>query len=690
MKKKYLFNSFFLFVCLVFIYFPIIILILFSFNKSDSLRFFSGFSFKWYGELFSRQELWRAFLTTFLIAVSSSIVSLIIGILASLAFLKINPHFRKISLSIANVPLINPDIVTGATLMLVFLILGFKFGLFTLFLSHLSFNVPYVIFLIYPRIKKLNVNFFEAALDLGVSYFYIIRHLILPAIKKTVFLAFIIAFSMSFDDFVISYFNSGYEENISVYFYTLKHLKPFINAFSALLFFIFLIGVIFFRFSYLFIFFIKKFFLYLINSRKQKFPQTIENLLDFNTKKNVPQRSKLLAKIYYSKITRYCFFFMMTTCLLLSSWFLHNRFFKYDLVIANWGDYTNYKLLRDFENDNKIKIKINEFASNEELEMKLLANKYDLFVPSEYKAKEFLTGGLIDKNYNFSLSKNIINQELEKYFAAKNRDGKKLLHVFPYFYGKLILVIGPDYLKHFNSFKKSLSVKKEDQKIWEKVFELIKKENKLRFLINNDLMNIFMMGLFGWNLESNKELKKVSPTNYSDIENIVDYLKRTNLLKRKNTLKLDDEIVDYLKSGKFDIALVNNGDYLKAYLDNEQERQKDIFFNEEIYTSYWVDVFAVSQGSYKEKKKENIDKFLDFLKEKPNQKSLVKELKYNSPLLGEEDQIELFCENENCNNKEKVKQIFKIQDNFKQDKLFRFEDPKLIRTMTEIYMKELI
>lgn len=237
----------FLVICFFIVYYaPLFSLIVFSFNEAKSVTFWGGFSLKWYKNLFSNEDILTIVFRTLLIAMIATTISVIIGTLASIALTKSKKTFRNMLLSANNLPITNPDIVTAIGLLLLFVTLGIEKGYITLLLAHISFCTPYVIVTVYPKVKSLDPNLIEAALDLGAKPIKAIRSVLLPEIKSSIFAAFAISFTMSFDDFVISYFSGGTTSNISVYLYSkLKKLDPTFNALSSIIILIIIFKIIF-------------------------------------------------------------------------------------------------------------------------------------------------------------------------------------------------------------------------------------------------------------------------------------------------------------------------------------------------------------------------------------------------------------------------------------------------------------
>ncbi|MBE0701479.1 MAG: ABC transporter permease [Acholeplasmataceae bacterium] len=234
----------FISIILAITYLPILSLVAFSFNEGKSLTRWSGFSFQWYLKLFESREIMRAVGTTIVIAVISTVIATILGTLAAIALSKSRKVLRELTLSANNVPIVNPEIVTAIAFFVLFGTFAIERGYGTMLLAHIAFSTPYVVITVYPKVKSLDPNLADAAYDLGATPLQALFKVILPQIKVAIIAGAAIAFTMSFDDFVISYFavSGSAVKNISIYLYTLKRgVEPTINALSTLI--ILVIGI---------------------------------------------------------------------------------------------------------------------------------------------------------------------------------------------------------------------------------------------------------------------------------------------------------------------------------------------------------------------------------------------------------------------------------------------------------------
>ena len=207
-----------------------------------------GFTFKWYGELFENSRIMDALYYTILIAVIATAIATVVGTIAAIAIHKIrNKRFKGAVLSVNQLPILNPDVVTGVSLMTLFVFVQMDFGFMTMLLSHIVFDIPYVILAVLPKLKQLPSNIEDAAMDLGATPMYTLRKVILPQIKPGIISGALIAFTMSIDDFVISFFTAGNgvsNLSIEIYSMTRRGIRPEINALSTIMFVVVLILLI--------------------------------------------------------------------------------------------------------------------------------------------------------------------------------------------------------------------------------------------------------------------------------------------------------------------------------------------------------------------------------------------------------------------------------------------------------------
>ena len=232
-KKTSFFQRFYVAICLVFFYLPILVTMIFSFNSSKSLTRFTGFSMRWYTELLHNTEVSKAVYVSVTIAILATVISTVLGTITAIGLSKSRKVLKETLLNINNLPILNPDIVTAIGL--------------TMLLAHISFCTPYVITSVYPKVRSLDPNLANAAMDLGATPFQALTKVIVPMIKDGIFAGALLAFTMSFDDFVISYFVSGNGvKNISIVVYNMtKRINPTINALSTIVILVIVLVMVF-------------------------------------------------------------------------------------------------------------------------------------------------------------------------------------------------------------------------------------------------------------------------------------------------------------------------------------------------------------------------------------------------------------------------------------------------------------
>lgn len=232
-------KKFYVFLIFVFLYAPIVTLMVLSFNQSKTRSKWGGFTTKWYVSLFHNEAILKALVNTMLIAFLSALIATILGTLACVGIKNLKKTSQHIMMGVSNIPMLNAEIVTGISLMLLFISSGIKMGFMTVLLSHITFNIPYVILNVMPKLKQVNSNTYEAALDLGASPAYAFTKVILPDIMPGVLSGFLMAFTMSLDDFIITHFTKGAGlDTLSTKIYTevKKGIKPEMYALSTLIF----------------------------------------------------------------------------------------------------------------------------------------------------------------------------------------------------------------------------------------------------------------------------------------------------------------------------------------------------------------------------------------------------------------------------------------------------------------------
>ena len=238
-KLKKVLSSLYSFLIYAFLYIPIGLLIVFSFNDSKYKGNWNGFTLRWYEELFSDPDILSAVYMTLFIAVISSAIAAVIGTVTAIGINNLKPRYKSIFINLSYIPMISPDIVIGISLLTLFVMVRIPQGIFTLILAHITFNIPYVIFAVLPKLQQLDPNIEEAALDLGATPQQAFWKVVLPEILPGILTGTMLAFTMSLDDFIVSFFTTGSGVttlSIKIFSMTKRGVSPKINALSSILF----------------------------------------------------------------------------------------------------------------------------------------------------------------------------------------------------------------------------------------------------------------------------------------------------------------------------------------------------------------------------------------------------------------------------------------------------------------------
>ena len=378
----------------IFLYAPIVTLIVLSFNASKTRAKWGGFTTKWYAALFQNEQIMQALWNTLALAVLSALIATFIGTIACIAMQSMKRTSRTILMGITNIPMLNAEIVTGISLMLLFLSLGAKFGFGTILLSHITFNIPYVILSVMPRMKQLNPSTYEAALDLGASQTYAFFKVVFPDILPGILSGFLMAFTMSLDDFVITHFTKGPGiDTLSTKIYTevRKGIKPEIYALSTIMFVTVLVLLLLVNYS----------------------PKEEEEV---PVRKKVRRPSKI-KKVLIQRVIP------VVICIV----FIGGGFYYAkeggvmggeELIVYNWGEYIDPDVLTMFEEETGIRVVYEEFETNEILYPKVSSGAiaYDVVCPSDYMIQRMIENDLLSEiNFdNIPNLKNIGKQYLEQ------------------------------------------------------------------------------------------------------------------------------------------------------------------------------------------------------------------------------------------------------------------------------------
>lgn len=440
MNKKNIASNIYTVLVFIFLYLPILVLIMYSFNSTDSTSVLKGFSFQWYKELFTDSATLNALKNTLVLAILSSVIATLVGTAAAYGISKMqNKYIKNATMSVTQIPMINPEIVTGISMMLLFVFVGTivgtssSLGFGTVLIAHITFNLPYVILLVLPKFKEMDKNLPKAAQDLGCTPLQSFFKVELPAIMPGIIAGFIMAFTLSLDDFVISYFTtgSGFETlPIRIYSMTKKRVTPDMYALSTLIFVSILVLLL------------------------------ISNLMSDKNRKEMSKKAKTIAKVSIGSV----FGIIGIVTIIVLAMSAGTKTVK--LNVYNWGEYISdggqgsYNTNKEFElyyenlhyekTGEKIDVQVNytTFASNEDLYAKLKsgAGGYDIIVPSDYMLEKLHKEGLIQ-----SLGKvdtiteaipnlQYLNSQFKDMFVYPNENGELELYGAMYTYGVVGIV----------------------------------------------------------------------------------------------------------------------------------------------------------------------------------------------------------------------------------------------------------
>lgn len=352
---------------LVFFYAPILFMIIFSFNSSKSLTHFTGFSLRWYEAMLKNHGMMESLYVTIVIALLATIISTIIGTITAIGLSKSKKVLRAFISQVNDFPIMNPEIVTAIGLMLLFITFQIEKGFVTLLLAHIAFCIPYVILSIMPKIKSLDPNLANAAMDLGATPWQALVKVIVPQIMPGIVSGALIAFTMSFDDFVISYFVTGQGvKNLSIMVYTMsKRINPSVNAISTLVVLLITITL------------------------------TIVNVLPMIRKKTSPSKQ--------NKPWKWTVAGVVVVGLVASLFGLNKSastlpYAGQTLHVYNWGEYTGENIISGFEELTGAKVIMDNFDSNEQMYIKVAnGDAYDVLVPSDYMIQRMMQEDMLQK-----------------------------------------------------------------------------------------------------------------------------------------------------------------------------------------------------------------------------------------------------------------------------------------------------
>ncbi|MCI6042323.1 extracellular solute-binding protein [bacterium] len=552
-KSKRTFGKILMLLMIVFFYLPILYMIIFSFNDGKSLTSFTGFSLRWYRHMLESRDMMESLYVTFAIALIATAISTVAGTIAAIGLSKSKKIVRDLMEQVDNLPMMNPEIVTAIGFMLLFITFKVEKGFMTMLLAHIAFCIPYVILSVMPKIKSLDPNLADAAMDLGATPWQALTKVIVPQITPGIVSGALIAFTMSVDDFIISYFvTGGGVKNLSIMVYTMsKRVNPSINAISTLV--VVIITIV----------------LLIINIAPVLAAKR-------ETKAEISGRKKLLPLA----VGAVALIGILIFCNLGGSG-LSRKYEGQTLHIYNWGEYTGENIISDFEEETGCTVVMENFDSNEQMYIKVAnGESYDILVPSDYMIQRLIDEGYLQKlDYSrLDCMDNLCESVLNLPYDPGNE------YSVPYFWGTVGIV--------YDKTKVNLEdLEKEGFAIF------LDEKYKGDIYLYDSERDSFMMALkslgYSMNTESEKELEEA-------------YHWLVQCVQTMEPEIVTDEIIDNMAQGRKALGLIYSGD--AAYVMSENEDMG--YYLPESGTNLWSDAMVIPQNA---KNPELAHEFINFV-----------------------------------------------------------------------------
>lgn len=539
-QKKRRIGKILMVLSVIFFYLPILYMIIFSFNDGKSLTSFTGFSLRWYRHMLDSSDMMEALSTTFSVAVLATIISTIVGTISAIGISKSKKVVRDLMDQVNNLPLMNPEIVTAIGFMLLFITFRVEKGYVTMLLAHIAFCIPYVMLSVMPKIRSLDPNLADAAMDLGATPWQALTKVIVPQITPGIVSGALIAFTMSVDDFIISYFVTGRGvKNLSIMVYTMsKRVNPSINAISTLV--VVIITIV----------------LLMIN--------IMPMLASKRKKTDVVRRRRM-----WIPVTAVCAALVAVICVAQFGGTQNKRPFEgQTLRIYNWGEYVGEHIIQDFEKETGAKVMLENFDSNEQMYIKV-ANKeaYDILVPSDYMIERLISEGYLQK---LDKSKLTCMDKLNKAVKGLPYDPKNEYSV-PYFWGTVGIVYDKTKVSEED-------LKKEGYNIF------LDQKYKGDIYLYDSERDSFMMALksLGYSMNTSDQ---------GEIDKAYQWL-----LKCVGTMKpeiVTDEIIDNMAQARKALGLIYSGDATYVMAENP----KMGYYLPDSGTNQWSDAMVIPKNA---------------------------------------------------------------------------------------------
>ncbi|MDE6953547.1 MAG: extracellular solute-binding protein [Erysipelotrichales bacterium] len=539
---------------IVFFYLPILFMIVFSFNSSKSLTHFTGFSLQWYQKMLTNNAMMESLYITILVAVLATIISTIVGTISAIGLSKSKRIVKDLVMQINDFPIMNPEIVTAIGLMLFFITTRIEKGLFTMLLAHIAFCIPYVILSVMPKIRSLDANLADAAMDLGATPWQALMKVIVPQIMPGIVSGALIAFTMSFDDFIISYFVTGQGiKNLSIMVYTMsKRVNPSINAISTLV--VVLITIV----------------LIIVN--------VVPLIKQKREKAGRITKIKPFVVVVGIVITFVIGIFGFGMTHIVSG---NKKYEGQTLYVYNWGEYTGENIIGQFEEETGCKVVMDLFDSNEQMYIRVAnGESYDVLVPSDYMIERLIQEDLLQPLDQDKITSLDLLADGVKGLPYDSQNEYSV----PYFWGTVGIV--------YDKTKVDVADLEKDG------FDIFKNEKyKGDIYLYDSERDSFMMALkalgYSMNTKDENELKEAFEWLVECVQTMEPEI-------------VTDEIIDNMAQSRKALGLVYSGD--AAYIMSENENIG--FYAPLEGTNLWSDAMVIPKNA---KNVELAHEFINFV-----------------------------------------------------------------------------
>ncbi len=569
------FQDFYLALILIFLYAPIFTMMVLSFNNTKSRTLWGGFTTKWYAEMFQSTAIMNALYNTLLIAFVSALVATIIGTVAAIGINSMKKLPRTIVMGVNNIPMLNSDIVTGISLMLAFIAFGISLGFKTILIAHISFNIPYVILSVMPKLKQTSRYTYEAAMDLGASPMQAFFKVIFPDILPGVLSGFLMAFTMSLDDFIITHFTKGAGINTLstlIYSEVRRGIKPSMYALSTLIFVTVLVLLLITNFS----------------PESKVSAAAKVGVVDPEAAAKARERRQRSEAI--KKGVLGTAFAIILAVVGFSTYERYAATHSNELYVYNWGEYIDETVIEQFEEETGIKVTYDHFETNEEMYPVIEAGavNYDVVCPSDYMIQKMAENELLAE-INFDNIPNIEHidpayMEMSKGFDPENK------YSVPYTWGTVGILYNTKLIE-----EKGLPVPEKWSDLWNPAYEG-------EILMQDSVRDAFMVALkskgYSMNTTDEAELQEA----------------KQMLIDQKPLVQayVIDQVRDKMIGGEAAIGVIYSGEIL--YIQDEVANQELDYTLEYVIpeegTNYWLDSWVIPVNAVN---KTNAEKWINFL-----------------------------------------------------------------------------